>query len=69
MEDVTVEVEDYMERFYNRQRRHSTLGYLSPVIYERRRPDHCPPNPGKLTGGQALGSCRFRQIWGEHTEP
>ena len=27
---------DYIERFYNRQRRHSTLGYLSPVMYELR---------------------------------
>jgi transposase InsO family protein len=27
---------DYIERFYNRQRRHSSLGYLSPVAYERR---------------------------------
>lgn len=25
---------DYIEVFYNRQRRHSTLGYLSPVDYE-----------------------------------
>ena len=25
---------DYIERFYNRQRRHSTLGYVSPVEYE-----------------------------------
>jgi len=36
VEDVTAEVEDYIERFYNRHRRHSTLGYLSPVIYELR---------------------------------
>ena len=36
VEDVTAEVEDYIERFYNRERRHSTLGYLSPVIYELR---------------------------------
>jgi putative transposase len=27
---------DYLEGFYNRQRRHSTLGYLSPVAYEVR---------------------------------
>ena len=27
---------DYIECFYNRQRRHSTLGYLSPEDYERR---------------------------------
>ena len=27
---------DYVEVFYNRQRRHSTLGYLSPMEYEGR---------------------------------
>jgi putative transposase len=27
---------DYLEGFYNRIRRHSTLGYLSPTEYERR---------------------------------
>jgi putative transposase len=26
---------DYIERFYNPRRRHSTLGYLSPVDYEK----------------------------------
>jgi putative transposase len=26
---------EYIEVFYNRQRRHSTLGYLSPVIFEK----------------------------------
>ncbi|MBG6147826.1 transposase InsO family protein [Labrenzia sp. EL_142] len=25
---------DYIERFYNPKRRHSTLGYLSPIKYE-----------------------------------
>ncbi|MDP2681262.1 MAG: IS3 family transposase, partial [Deltaproteobacteria bacterium] len=25
---------NYIEIFYNRKRRHSTLGYLSPVSYE-----------------------------------
>jgi putative transposase len=27
---------DYIERFYNPRRRHSTLGYLSPFAYEER---------------------------------
>jgi putative transposase len=26
---------DYLELFYNRQRRHSRLGYLSPAAYEK----------------------------------
>lgn len=28
------DVFDYIERFYNPRRRHSTLGYLSPIDYE-----------------------------------
>ena len=27
---------EYLEVFYNRRRRHSSLGYLSPAEYERR---------------------------------
>lgn len=33
-QDAEADVRDYIERFYNRQRRHSTLGHLSPAIYE-----------------------------------
>ena len=30
------DVFDYIERFYNSTRRHSTLGYLSPMEFERK---------------------------------
>lgn len=33
-DDANADVFDYIERFYNPKRRHSTLGYLSPVQYE-----------------------------------
>lgn len=26
---------EYLEMYYNRQRRHSTLGYVSPFVYEQ----------------------------------
>ena len=28
-------VAEYLEIFYNTQRRHSTLGYVSPIAFER----------------------------------
>jgi putative transposase len=34
--DARLAVFDYIEVFYNRQRRHSALGYLSPAEFERR---------------------------------
>jgi putative transposase len=29
------DVFDYIERFYNAKRRHSTIGYMSPMEFER----------------------------------
>jgi putative transposase len=34
--EARADVFDYIERFYNAVRRHSTIGYLSPVEFERR---------------------------------
>jgi putative transposase len=34
-EQARADVFDYIERFYNPQRRHSTIGYLSPNEFER----------------------------------
>lgn len=36
MTQAQSQVADYIENFYNRRRRHSTLGYLSPVEFELR---------------------------------
>lgn len=35
-DEARADVFDYIERFYNLARRHSTLGYLSPVEFENR---------------------------------
>lgn len=34
-DEAKADVFDYIERFYNPRRRHSTLGYLSPAQYEK----------------------------------
>jgi len=34
-EEARADVFDYIERFYNPRRRHSILGYLSPMDYEK----------------------------------
>jgi hypothetical protein len=33
---ATADVFDYIERFYNPRRRHSTIGYLSPMQFEQK---------------------------------
>jgi len=35
-EEAKSAIFDYIEIFYNRQRRHSALGYLSPAEFEQR---------------------------------
>ena len=32
--EARADVFDYIERFYNAKRRHSTIGYVSPVEFE-----------------------------------
>ena len=46
----------WIDGYYNRERHHSTIGYISPIDYESSTslpvnsppigPDHCPPNRG-----------------------
>ena len=34
-DEARADVFDYIERFYNLKRRHSKIGYISPVEFER----------------------------------
>lgn len=36
-DDARTAVFEYIEVWYNRQRRHSSLGYVSPVAYEQQQ--------------------------------
>ena len=40
-QDTLHSIFEYIEAFYNRQRKHSTLGYLSPVEYEKQKLRFC----------------------------
>jgi putative transposase len=64
--DARVAVHEYLEIFYNRQRRHPVLGYVSPVAFERQHEEKCaayspqpgcPRNPGKLTPDLVPSAC------------
>ncbi len=35
-DDARADVFDYIERFYNAVRRHSTIGYISPIEFEKK---------------------------------
>jgi transposase InsO family protein len=37
IEQATREAADYIDRFYNTKRLHSSLGYLSPIEFEKRQ--------------------------------
>jgi hypothetical protein len=46
LEDVRAAVFDWIETWYNRRRRHSSLGYLSPLEFESQHNDgHTITNP------------------------
>jgi putative transposase len=34
--EAKMELFDYIEVFYNQRRRHSTIGYVSPAVFEQR---------------------------------
>jgi putative transposase len=70
---------EYLEGFYNRERRHTTLGNLSPADYESAHAavcsaqQTCPSNRAGpcLAAPASLCRCRggVRRVLGEHAEP
>jgi transposase InsO family protein len=34
-DDAKMQLFDYLEVFYNQRRRHSTIGYVNPAVFER----------------------------------
>jgi putative transposase len=55
--DARNAVFDFIEGFYNPQRRHSSLGYLSPVAFERR---HWEASPGAPEPAAVFGAVKVR---------
>ena len=51
---------EFIEGFYNPCRRHSSLGYLSPVDYERRHEQQQAGNPGAHHAAAVLGAIKMR---------
>jgi hypothetical protein len=51
---------EFIEGFYNPRRRHSSLGYLSPVDYERRYEEKQAVDPGAHQPAAVLGALKMR---------
>jgi hypothetical protein len=54
MEELAAHMEQFIDEYYNRQRRHSALGYQTPEEFER----SLPP---RTTGNQPVARLSFRR--------
>ena len=60
--EARMAVFEFIEGFYNPRRRHSSLGYLSPVDYERRHQEKQAVDPGAHQPAVVLGAVKM--LWG-----
>jgi len=52
--ELTAAMVDWIEAFYNRRRRHASLGYISPNEYEPGTNNPKLPDSHKPVGGHAI---------------
>ena len=57
------EIFAYIEGFYNRTRRHSTIGYISPIEMELKAVQPCPFFRGKIKARTFCGFDLWLKIW------
>jgi hypothetical protein len=57
--EARIAVFEFIEGFYNPRRRHSSLGYLSPINYERRHEEQAV-DPGGHHPAAVLGAVKVR---------
>src|SRR5438876_809084 len=57
--EARIAVFEFIEAFYNPRRRHSSLGYLSPINYERRHEEQAV-DPGAHHPAAVLGAVKVR---------
>ena len=58
--EARMAVFEFIEGFYNPRRRHSSLGYLSPVNYERHHAEKQAVDPGAHHPAAVLGAVKMR---------
>jgi hypothetical protein len=58
--EARMAVFEFIEGFYNPRRRHSSLGYLSPVDYERCHEEKQAIDPGAHQPAAVLGAIKMR---------
>ena len=65
--EAKMQLFDYLEVFYNQRRRHSTIGYVSPAVFERvtaaSRRDTIAIDAGRLEGRAQAVPTDDRRSW------